>query len=73
MKTKTLLVLGFLCISIIGSTAVALVPSPDGGYPGGNAAEGENALLSLTTGDYDTAMGGEALGSRRPYPSLQTN
>ena len=26
------------------------VPAPDGGYPGGNTAEGQSALLSLTTG-----------------------
>ena len=28
----------------------AVVPLPDGGYPGGNTAEGTKALLSLTTG-----------------------
>jgi hypothetical protein len=32
-------------------------PAPDGGYPGGNTAEGQNALLSLTTGAYNTAVG----------------
>lgn len=32
-------------------------PAPDGGYPGGNTAEGQNALLSLTTGTYNTAVG----------------
>ncbi|PYK53650.1 MAG: hypothetical protein DME48_10880 [Verrucomicrobia bacterium] len=32
-------------------------PPPDGGYPGGNTAEGQNALLSLTTGTYSTAVG----------------
>jgi len=30
--------------------AQAVSPAPDGGYPGGNTAEGENALFSLTTG-----------------------
>jgi hypothetical protein len=30
---------------------------PDGGYPGGNTAEGQNALFSLTTGGYNTAVG----------------
>jgi hypothetical protein len=29
----------------------AVVPPPDGGYPGGNTAEGQNALFSLTTGE----------------------
>jgi hypothetical protein len=37
--------------------AQALSPTPDGGYPGGNTAEGQNALLSLTTGTYNTAVG----------------
>jgi len=36
-------------------------PTPDGGYPGDNTAEGENALLSLTTGTANTANGFEAL------------
>jgi uncharacterized coiled-coil protein SlyX len=35
----------------------AVVPPPDGGYPGGNTAEGASALFSLTTGSYNTAVG----------------
>ena len=35
----------------------AVSPPPDGGYPGGNTAEGQNALSSLTTGTYNTAVG----------------
>jgi Chaperone of endosialidase len=35
----------------------AVNPPPDGGYPGGNTAEGQNALLSLTIGTYNTAVG----------------
>jgi hypothetical protein len=37
--------------------AQAVNPPPDGGYPGGNRAEGQNALLSLTTGADNTAVG----------------
>jgi hypothetical protein len=34
-----------------------VVPPPDGGYAGGNTAEGQSALLSRTTGLYNTAVG----------------
>ncbi len=37
--------------------AQAVVPPPDGGYPGSNTAEGQNALLSRTTGTFNTAIG----------------
>src|SRR6266403_1015709 len=37
--------------------AEAVSPPPDGGYPGGNTAEGYSALLSLTTGVYNTVNG----------------
>jgi hypothetical protein len=39
------------------SIARAVTPAPDGGYPGGNTAEGQNALFSNTTGTYNTALG----------------
>ena len=35
----------------------AVNPPPGGGYPGGNTAEGQNALLSLTSGTFNTAVG----------------
>ena len=37
--------------------AQAVVPAPDGGYPGGNTAEGQSALFSLTSGTFNTAVG----------------
>jgi hypothetical protein len=37
--------------------AFGVAPAPDGGYPGGNTAEGQNALLSLTSGLYNTGIG----------------
>lgn len=44
-------------------TAFGVVPAPDGGYPNGNTAEGDNALLELTTGESNTAIGLDALSS----------
>jgi hypothetical protein len=58
--TTIFLTLGFLALSPI---AQAVSPAPDGGYPGGNTAEGQNALLSLTTGTYNTAVGLSSLQS----------
>jgi trimeric autotransporter adhesin len=43
--------------------ARAVVPPPDGGYPGGNTAEGHNALLNLTSGTFNTAVGWFSLAS----------
>jgi Chaperone of endosialidase len=37
--------------------AFGVSPAPDGGYAGGNTAEGTSALLGLTTGTYNTAVG----------------
>jgi uncharacterized coiled-coil protein SlyX len=44
-------------------TSRAVTPAPDGGYPGGNTAEGTNALFSLTSGILNTATGFNALFS----------
>ena len=41
----------------------AVLPPPDGGYPGFNTAEGQNALFSLTTGSANTAVGWYSLFS----------
>ena len=48
------LVLGFFALA---QRTQAVTPPPDGGYPGGNTAEGQNALLSITNGTYNTAVG----------------
>jgi hypothetical protein len=50
----------FACFAL-SPTASAVSPPPDGGYPGGNTAEGTNALLNLTTGSNNTAIGDDAL------------
>jgi hypothetical protein len=52
--------LAFLTLS---STARAVDPPPDGGYPNQNTAEGQDALFSLTSGSGNTALGFQALYS----------
>jgi hypothetical protein len=54
------LALGWLVLSPV---ARAVDPAPDGGYPGENTAEGDDALFSLTTGLQNTAIGFQALYS----------
>jgi hypothetical protein len=50
------------CFGLL-SKADAVIPAPDGGYPGFNTAEGQNALFSLTTGVANTAIGWYSLWS----------
>jgi hypothetical protein len=50
------------CFGLLPVTQ-AVVPPPDGGYPGGNTAEGQTALFSLTTGSFNTAVGFYSLRS----------
>jgi len=57
---KRLFLIPLLACSLLIS-AQAVSPPPDGGYPGGNTAEGQNALLSLTTGTYNTGVGFSSL------------
>ena len=51
-----LVVLGFVWFGLL-PTAQAVVPPPDGGYPGGNTAERNTALRDLTTGTFNMAVG----------------
>src|SRR6476646_7754505 len=60
IKLKTtpslLITITLLCFDLL-PTLRAVSLAPDGGYPGGNTAEGQNALLSLDSGIYNTATG----------------
>ncbi len=56
-----LIVLLLVCFGL-SPTAKALSPEPDGGYPGGNTAEGANALHNLADGSRNTAIGVNTLG-----------
>jgi hypothetical protein len=65
LKQTTPVFLIALLLACFGVPAAhAVIPAPDGGYPGGNTAEGQAALLSLTTGGFNTAIG---------YLSLRSN
>jgi hypothetical protein len=59
-----LLLVPFLiaCFALV-QNAQAVSPPPDGGYPGANTAEGDNALLNVNTaiGINNTAVGANAL------------
>jgi hypothetical protein len=57
MFVPTLLIVFLLTCFALLSKVQAVSPPPDGGYTGGNTAEGQSALLSLTTGTYNTAIG----------------
>ena len=56
-RLSGLLILLLLACFAPSQQAQAVVPAPDGGYPGGNTAEGQQALFSLTSGTYNTAGG----------------
>ena len=57
-----LITLTLLCFGFLPRTQ-AVVPPPDGGYPGFNTAEGQKALFSLSTGTGNVAVGWGSLYS----------
>ena len=68
MKThirSILITLPFLLPALMEPYAGAVVPPPDGGYPGGNTAEGTGALLDLGINGFNTT----AIG----FMSLKSN
>jgi len=63
LKMITLPLLLPLALGCFGLSpkARAVLPAPDGGYPGFNTAEGTKALFSRTTGAWNIALGGQAV------------
>src|SRR6266446_3149029 len=65
MKTRippVLITFALICFALVQNTQ-AVSPPPDGGYAGGNTAEGQSALFSLTSGGYNTGNGWNSLHS----------
>ena len=60
-RSSSPVVLILLTCFALFQRAEAVNPPPDGGYPGGNTAEGQNALLGLTTGDIQYGVGFSSL------------
>ena len=55
-STLILIALALVAFALVQKTQ-AVSPPPDGGYAGGNTAEGQDALLNLTSGTFNTAVG----------------
>lgn len=63
IKTSLAVVeISLVCVASLPALR-AVVPPPDGGYPGFNTAEGQNALFSLSTGVGNAAVGWYSLFS----------
>jgi hypothetical protein len=65
MKTirSQILITAFIGCLAFSQITRAVIPPPDGGYPGFNTAEGSNALKNLTTGIANAAIGWYSLFS----------
>ena len=63
LRLGLLLILLLLACFGLSPAALAVLPAPtpDGGYPNGNTAEGTNALHNLTSGVNNTALGNSTL------------
>ena len=59
-KAIALFLVALACFAV-SPVSRAVSPPPDGGYPGANTAEGDDALLNLTSGSDNTAIGFETL------------
>jgi hypothetical protein len=73
LRLAFLLVSLALAWSALSPTARAVMPPPDGGNPNGNTAEGDGALLNLTTGIGNTATGSRALSGNTTGDSNTAN
>jgi trimeric autotransporter adhesin len=62
MTASSLVSISPLVFLALSQIAQAVLPPPDGGYPGQNTAEGQSALLHLSGGTYNTALGWASLG-----------
>ena len=56
-KCLTMFTLVMLGLKVFLVKTEAVVTAPDGGYPGGNTAEGQRALFGLTSDQFNTAVG----------------
>jgi hypothetical protein len=78
IRGSLLITLALACFALLlAPNAFAVSPAPDGGYPGGNTAEGASALFSLSTGVQNTALGHQTLfhlttGSQNTATGFQT-
>jgi hypothetical protein len=61
-RATPLFLVALACFGLLPK-AQAVSPAPDGGYPGFTTAEGQNALLQLTTGTANTGVGWFSLES----------